>query len=932
MKKLFIILFCFINIIVYGTTYYVKTGGDDEAAGTSDETAWATITKVNAVWAAGVFAPGDSILFKRGDTFYGALAITEGGTSGSYITVGAYGTGDDPVITGLQTLTTWTDEGDGIYSKSITITGAHVLTVLIDDTMRNMGKYPNNDEWNVIQSASGDTKIHDDNLQGFDFTGGKVVIRKSNHYQIDVFTITAHSNDTITYSGGSVSATAGWGYYIEKDLGTLDTYGEWYYSSSAGKIYVYFGTELPGDHTIEVAHIGDLVTFTTYKRYLNFENIHFKGCNDDIFYGHLNNYVTVKNCTLEYGYNGVYQITCTNWTIDSCTIRNVYGYGIRGSGFSNHYMTVTNNTIENIGIYPGLTNESRYRGPGMFLGQGDNHLAEYNTINRTGFNGITFTGDNTIIRYNWTDSTNINTDDGGGIYYGGGASYVDMIVRKNIVTNPQLALGGMKAGTPNMTRGIYMDYNTSQITIDSNTVYNVPQHGIFIFADSAITVDNNLVYDALYCMSMDNYLTTVNEDITLTNNTFIAKTSTQYAFRNDSESDDFTEQGTFDYNLYARPIDDNLTIYPSYPGYYVPKTLAEWQTFSGQDAHSNKSPISVSDDSKIKFYYNATKEDSTFTLTDDLITMAGDKFKGDTVIASYSSAIFLIDPDPVVDPPDIPTITTDTAYFVYPLSITLTGNVTDDGGGTVKSKGMVYGTTSSPSISSGDTINGGNGEGEFTVTATGLVRGLTYYVRAYAVNEIDTVYGNSYVIYIKPKYRVKSNGKYVKSASNYVILDSKQNLLLYSEDLTNAAWKKWNTTVTAGAVPDLAGNATMDTVKQTGDWGNVNQDVTVYPGLNYEFSFDVQRGAALEVPTMYYRVLDNISGKNIVVYTNYYSRTNADSPVRINVPFTTPAGCTSVKVYIVVLSTGSSGSFYAGRAQLSYPGMNYVKTTSTNVE
>jgi len=64
--------------------------------------------------------PGDRILFRRGDTFYGSLNITKSGEAGLPITIGAYGTGDKPVITGFTTVTGWANEGNGIYSASIT--------------------------------------------------------------------------------------------------------------------------------------------------------------------------------------------------------------------------------------------------------------------------------------------------------------------------------------------------------------------------------------------------------------------------------------------------------------------------------------------------------------------------------------------------------------------------------------------------------------------------------------------------------------------------------------------------------------------------------------------------------------------------------------------------------------------------------------------
>jgi hypothetical protein len=48
-----------------GFTYYVDSeNGDDNVNGLSPETAWQTIAKVNSI----DFNPGDSILFRRGES------------------------------------------------------------------------------------------------------------------------------------------------------------------------------------------------------------------------------------------------------------------------------------------------------------------------------------------------------------------------------------------------------------------------------------------------------------------------------------------------------------------------------------------------------------------------------------------------------------------------------------------------------------------------------------------------------------------------------------------------------------------------------------------------------------------------------------------------------------------------------------------------
>jgi hypothetical protein len=79
-------------------TYYVDaTRGDDWAAGTSESEPWQTLGKVSG----SSFAPGDQILFKRGEKWSGpdeVLTIPSSGSSGTPIVFGAYGTGAAPVI------------------------------------------------------------------------------------------------------------------------------------------------------------------------------------------------------------------------------------------------------------------------------------------------------------------------------------------------------------------------------------------------------------------------------------------------------------------------------------------------------------------------------------------------------------------------------------------------------------------------------------------------------------------------------------------------------------------------------------------------------------------------------------------------------------------------------------------------------------------
>jgi hypothetical protein len=76
-------------------TYYVGTNGDDSNDGLSEERAFKTIQKASSI----TYAPGDSLLFRAGDIFYGNFRAKGGGTAENPVTIGSYGEGVAPILT-----------------------------------------------------------------------------------------------------------------------------------------------------------------------------------------------------------------------------------------------------------------------------------------------------------------------------------------------------------------------------------------------------------------------------------------------------------------------------------------------------------------------------------------------------------------------------------------------------------------------------------------------------------------------------------------------------------------------------------------------------------------------------------------------------------------------------------------------------------------
>ncbi len=113
----------------------------------------------------------------------------------------------------------------------------------------------------------------------------------------------------------------------------------------------------------------------------------------------------------------------------------------------------------------------------------------------------------------------------------------------------------------------------------------------------------------------------------------------------------------------------------------------------------------------------------------------------------------------------VPTVITSSVNNISYTSATIDGTVTDDGGATVTERGVVYSTTSNPTTSNSKVVSG-SGKGSFTCNLSNLQDGVTYYVRAYAVNQKGTAYGE------QQSFMTKKAGIFSVSSSKKVIFSS----------------------------------------------------------------------------------------------------------------------------------------------------------------
>lgn len=95
--------------------------------------------------------------------------------------------------------------------------------------------------------------------------------------------------------------------------------------------------------------------------------------------------------------------------------------------------------------------------------------------------------------------------------------------------------------------------------------------------------------------------------------------------------------------------------------------------------------------------------------------------------------------------PTAPTVQTATKTNITTSTVTLGGNITNNGGNAITASGVVVGTSPSPTRGSFGIVDSATNplvvNGTFNLNIAGLLTATTYYYRAYAVNAIGTSYG-----------------------------------------------------------------------------------------------------------------------------------------------------------------------------------------------
>ncbi|MGQ8338409.1 cadherin domain-containing protein [Sunxiuqinia sp. A32] len=581
---IFIILLMLPVTLLAQNSYYVSSSeGNDSNSGISTGQAWKTLAKVNSFTP----RPGDKILFKRGDEWEGTITVKASGTSGNPITYGAYGTGEKPKIYGSKTITGWTLHSGNIYKASF---NENIEQLFVNEERMMLARYPN--EGYSINNEDIDSNIN--------FTGASYIERTS------AYTVVSKvlQSSSVPISGN--------GFILTNKLELLDSAGEWYYDALNNTVYLWTENDNnPSNYQIR-GSINNFCMSISSKSYITIQELSLLQCNNSgIIIDNNSDYVSILGNTIKYGEQyGIYLPSSgSNNTVISNNL--IEGSNRTGIWILSPNSSIEDNTVINIGLQTNWHKiaQGQQVGTGIFS-RSDNCTINHNRIVNTGYDGINFYGQKTMVKFNFVNNAMSTLGDGGAIYTYNGSNYSNPAsagseIMYNLVINSTGNRDGYPKNNWDDGYGIYMDDRTHDVKIHYNTVHNC-NAGIYLHIAGNIEVKNNSISN---CNAM--MLSCGEEqDSYVTNNTFYAYNEIDdFIWWQDDPQRFIKEDGAspvYDYNKYVN----------HYNSSNIFNNFGDWLTWKNnyRDASSTFKSLRLDTNENEKLFYNDTKQTKIFSL------------------------------------------------------------------------------------------------------------------------------------------------------------------------------------------------------------------------------------------------------------------------------------------------------------------------------
>jgi len=585
-----------VGSMALATTYYVSPQGNDANAGTSQADAWRSIARVQQ--ASGSLQAGDQVLFQRGGTFPGHLTLNVSGSPAQPIVIGAFGSGPQPVISGATNVTGWSVHQGNIWRANV---AQPVKYVHVNGTLMTLARYPNTG-WLRVNTAS-TTQLNSASLtQANGYWNGAELVLRSTNWCYENAVVNNFNNGTLAFP--SIVYNPGnhqWGFFLCNKLSELDSPGEWYHDAIAGVLYFWAPNNADPNSLAVLASIYESgVEIGWQRQYFTIQDLAFSGQRYAGVYSGGGAHVTVTGCTFERSYFGIRSYASYS-TYTNNIVRNTYASGM---GILDHHSTVSNNTVSDIALVPGL-GESFWGYYGMYV-SGETNVVRGNRISRTG-NSALFLGGSPLVEQNIITDVLLTVNDGGGIYWDSadGAIIQDNFV-SNVGGNMESVATDYSINVP-LGHGIYFgNAEIHNIIVRRNTVHGCSSAGVHVdhtMVSSGLQVRDNVLYDNDIQLSITDLSNTNGpgatapyhvpnfDDVYSGNTLHCVKKEQRCVQQYHVHGANLVDFGTFTNNRYFNPYNELSILVINAVGASVKTyTLERWQTLRNDDQGSTRSP------------------------------------------------------------------------------------------------------------------------------------------------------------------------------------------------------------------------------------------------------------------------------------------------------------------------------------------------------
>lgn len=414
MKKILFFLLI-ISSVVSAQQVYVSNDGSDLSGNGTISSPFLTLSK-----AASIMSNGYTIYIARGDTFRNDPISIIGKNN---ITITAYGTGADPVLTSLKSVTGWVADSTYYYSVTDNTFPDEITNIFINGYRAICGRIPSathreatgGDTLYLIDTVNYKPNGYWDNAElGVRYYDWATGLSRVTSYTNKTFYKPAYVQDL--ESGKTYTAKSGTEYWIQNHVHCLATYNQWAYNNIAKKLTIY-ASSTPSNVT---ASYGTDIIYISNSKHIRIANIDILGAARCGILAY-----TVSNLevdSVDFSYTGVY---CMNLNsikggrISYCT--GIDQNNMFLSVYKGNNIIIEHNYVFKTGVDEG---GGRYMNDVFAPGQitaistnlCNNVIVRNNWVSQTSYCSISPSYGNKIYAYNnFADYFNINKYDGGGV-------------------------------------------------------------------------------------------------------------------------------------------------------------------------------------------------------------------------------------------------------------------------------------------------------------------------------------------------------------------------------------------------------------------------------------------------------------------------------------------------------------------------------------